>query len=224
MCIRDRLDDEIIATGTRLNVNPNLAGANPALTIDSLEIASRGVVTIEDLVNNLPQAFAGQAGEVSNAATGTSTLNIRGLGATRTLTLINGRRLPFGDSQSSAVNLDLVPTGLVDRVDVLTGGASAVYGSDAVAGVANFILKRDFEGVELDAQYGFSQNSNGIDVFDDTFSNFGGTPVGGSTDGDELNIAATIGVNSDDGKGNLCLLYTSPSPRDRTRSRMPSSA
>ena len=202
---QDVENEEIIVTGTRLNVNPNLSGANPALTIDDLEIASRGVVTIEDLVNNLPQAFAGQAGEVANGATGTSTLNIRGLGATRTLTLINGRRLPFGDSQSSSVNLDLVPTGLVDRVDVLTGGASAVYGSDAVAGVANFILKRDFEGVELDAQYGFSQNSNGIDVFDDTFSNFGGTPVGGSTDGDELNIAATIGVNSDDGKGNLVL-------------------
>ena len=199
------LDDEVIVTGTRLNINPNLAGANPALTVDSLEITSRGVVTIEDLVNNLPQAFAGQAGEVSNAASGTSTLDIRGLGATRTLTLVNGRRLPFGDSGSSAVNLDLVPTALVDRVDVLTGGASAVYGSDAVSGVANFILKRDFEGLELDAQYGFAQNGNGIDVFDDTFSNFGGTPVGSSTDGEELNISATLGLNSADGKGNIVL-------------------
>ena len=202
---QDVENEEIIVTGTRLNVNPNLSGANPALTIDDLEIASRGVVSIEDLVNNLPQAFAGQAGEVSNAATGTSTFDIRGLGATRTLTLINGRRLPFGDSQSSSVNLDLVPTALVDRVDLLTGGASAVYGSDAVAGVANFILKRDFEGLEIDTQYGFSQNDNGLDTFDQTFSNFGGTPVGGVTDGDEINVAATLGFNSDDGRGNLVL-------------------
>ena len=136
----------IVVTGSRLNVNPNLEGAAPILSVTSEQIQSRGTTRIEDLTNQLPQVFAGQAGEVSNGATGTSTLNLRGLGAVRTLVLIDGRRLPYGSSQTSPANLDLLPTQLVERVDILTGGASAVYGSDAVGGVANFILKRDYEG------------------------------------------------------------------------------
>jgi len=202
---QDAGDDEIIVTGSRLNVNPNLTAANPVLTLTDEEISFRGTVNIEDLTNNLPQVFAGQAAEVSNGSSGTSTLNLRGLGAVRTLTMIDGRRLPYGSSQTTAVNLDLVPTNLVERVEILTGGASAVYGSDAVGGVANFILKRDFEGVELDAQYSFEQNSNGIDRFDDVLR-AAGQPVPGSvTDGEQLNLSATIGVNSADGRGNVTI-------------------
>ncbi|WP_284369036.1 TonB-dependent receptor domain-containing protein [Algimonas porphyrae] len=198
-------EDEVIVTGSRLNVNPNLTAANPVLTVDDSEISFRGTVNIEDLTNNLPQVFAGQAAEVSNGSSGTSTLNLRGLGAVRTLTLIDGRRLPYGSSQTTAVNLDLIPTNLVERVEILTGGASAVYGSDAIGGVANFILKRDFEGVELDAQYSFEQNSNGIDLYDDVLR-AGGQPVPDSvTDGEQINLAATIGVNSADGRGNVTI-------------------
>lgn len=202
---QDVPDDEIIVTGSRLNVNPNLTAANPVLTITDEEIGIRGAVNIEDLTNNLPQVFAGQASEVANGASGTATLNLRGLGSVRTLTLIDGQRLPYGSSGISSTNLDLVPTNLVDRVEVLTGGASAVYGSDAVGGVANFILKDDFEGFEVDFQYGVNQNSNGLDEFDSVFRDFGGNVTDGSWDGDEYTVSATMGANSSDGKGNIVI-------------------
>ncbi|MEO0643580.1 MAG: TonB-dependent receptor plug domain-containing protein [Pseudomonadota bacterium] len=150
-------DNAIVVTGTRLNVNPNLEGAAPVLSVSQDQILAQGTVRIEDLVNQLPQVFAGQAGEVSNGASGTAQLNLRGIGAVRTLVLIDGRRLPYGSSSISSANLDLIPTQLIERVDILTGGASAVYGSDAVGGVANFVLKRDFEGVMLDVQGNFQQ-------------------------------------------------------------------
>ncbi len=197
--------EEIITTGTRLKANPNLAAATPVLSVTGEEGAIRGNVRVEDFVNVLPQVFAGQASEVSNGATGTATLNLRGLGSTRTLVLIDGRRLPYGSSGSSSANLDIIPLQLVERVDILTGGASAVYGSDAVGGVANFILKSDFEGVEIGYQYGNSYNSND----DDFYANIlraGGQPVpGSSTDGDEHLFHALFGVNTSDGKGNATL-------------------
>jgi len=201
----DDNNDEIIVTGSRLNVNPNLTSANPVLRVDDAEIAARGTVNIEDLTNNLPQVFAGQAGEVSNGASGTATLNLRGLGATRTLTLIDGRRLPYGSSTFSPANLDLVPTALIDRVEILTGGASAVYGSDAIGGVANFILKDDFEGAELDVQYGFAQNGNGIDRYDDVLRSANQPVPDGSVDGEEFNASIALGANTADGKGNATI-------------------
>ncbi len=200
--------EEVVVTGSRLNVNKNLTAAAPILTVSKEEINIRGNTRIEDFVNVLPQVFAGQAGEVSNGASGTATLNLRGLGAQRTLVLIDGRRLPYGSSGTIAANLDLIPPQLIERVDVVTGGKSAVYGSDAVGGVANFILRNDFEGIELDAQGGFSQNGNGVDFFDNVLA-AGGQPVpGSSTDGEELNLALTIGANTEDGRGNA-VIYAS---------------
>ena len=197
-------NDEIVVTGSRLNVNPNLASPQPVLSIDAAEISARGVVNIEDLTNSLPQITAAQTAEQSNGASGTAQLDLRGLGAQRTLSLIDGRRLPYGDSSSVAVNIDLVPTNLVERVDVLTGGSSAVYGSDAVSGVVNFILKDDFEGAELDFQYGFAQSSNsGDDIFDDVLRG-AEVPIPGSvTDGEEFSGSITLGANMDDGRGNV---------------------
>jgi len=197
--------DEVIVTGTRLNTNPNLTAGNPVLSVTDEEIDSRGTVRIEDFINILPQVFAGQAGEVSNGATGTSTLNLRGLGASRTLTLIDGRRLPYGSSNIVPVNLDLVPTQLIERVDILTGGASAVYGSDALGGVANFILKRDFEGFELDIQGGFAHNGNGVEPFDSVLAAASQPVPGGSVDGEEIFVSGTWGANIDDGRGNVTL-------------------
>lgn len=197
----------IVVTGSRLNVNPNLEGANPVISVSSEQIVQQGTVRIEDLVNQIPQVFAGQAGEVSNSATGTSTLDLRGLGPDRTLVLIDGRRLPYGSSAAgaSAANLDLIPTQLIERIDVLTGGASAVYGSDAVAGVANFILKRDFEGVEIDLQGGFQQHGNSIDFFENVLTS-GAVPIPGSTvDGEEYSITGIIGTNTADGRGNVTI-------------------
>ncbi|MEL6687853.1 MAG: TonB-dependent receptor plug domain-containing protein, partial [Pseudomonadota bacterium] len=197
-------DDEVIVTGSRLNVNPNLTAAQPILSVDSAEISARGVVNIEDLTNSLPQISAAQTSEQSNGASGTSQLDLRGLGAQRTLSLIDGRRLPYGDSASVAVNIDLVPTNLVERVEVLTGGSSAVYGSDAVSGVVNFVLKDDFEGAELDIQYGFAQSSNsGQDIFRDVL-NAAQVPIPGSvTDGEEITGSFTLGANLDNGRGNV---------------------
>ncbi len=198
-------ENQILVTGSRLNVNPNLEGANPVLSVSAEQISQQGTVRIEDLTNQLPQVFAGQAGEVSNGASGTATLNLRGLGAVRTLVLIDGRRLPYGSSQISAANLDLIPTQLIERVDVLTGGASAVYGSDAVGGVANFILKRDFEGFELDIQGGFQQNGNNIGFFENVLAAGGQNIPGAVTDGEEYSVTGILGTNTADGRGNVTI-------------------
>ena len=196
-------NDEIIVTGSRLNVNPNLTAANPVLSVSGAEISKRGIVNIEDLTNSIPSIAAGQTAEVSNGATGTSQINLRGLGAVRTLTLIDGRRLPYGDSASTAINADLIPTNLVERVEVLTGGSSAVYGSDAVAGVVNFILKDDFEGFEADIQYGFAQSSNNRPLFEAVLEAAEQPIPGATTDGEEITGSITFGANLDNGRGNV---------------------
>jgi len=172
---QDSDNDEIIVTGSRLNVNPNLTSPQPVLSIDSAEIAARGVVNIEDLTNTLPQISAAQTADQSNGASGTSQLDLRGLGAQRTLSLIDGRRLPYGDSASVAVNIDLVPTNLVERVDVLTGGSSAVYGSDAVAGVDT----EDGRGNIV----GFASYQNRKDIIGADRTRSACTLGGGSTNG-----------------------------------------
>lgn len=196
-------DNQILVTGSRLNVNPNLQSVSPVLAVDAEEISVRGVVDIEDLTNSLPQISAAQTADQSNGASGTSQLDLRGLGAQRTLTLIDGRRLPYGDSSSIAVNIDLVPTNLVERVEVLTGGSSAVYGSDAVSGVVNFVLKDDFEGVAMDVQYGFAQSSNGRDIFDQVLAAAQQPIPGAVTDGEEISASVTFGANLADGRGNV---------------------
>ena len=195
--------EEVIVTGSRLTGNPNLASSTPVLSIKGEEADIRGNVRIEDFVNIMPQVFAAQAGEVSNGASGTAQLNLRGLGAQRTLVLIDGKRLPYGSSQSIPANLYIVPTQLLERVDILTGGASAVYGSDAVAGVVNFILKRDFEGVEFGYQWGKQYNKNS-DSFWQGVLEAGSQPVPGSSwDGRENNFHMILGMNSGDGRGNV---------------------
>jgi outer membrane receptor protein involved in Fe transport len=199
--------DRMVVTGTRLITNPNVEAPNPVLSVGENEIEARGTVRIEDLTNQLPQVFAAQASEVSNGATGTAQLDLRGLGPIRTLVLIDGRRLPFGDSSSSAPNLDIVPTRLIERLDIVTGGASAVYGSDAVAGVANFILKRDFEGIEVDVQGDFMQAGNERSFFENVLSAAQQPIPDGTIDGRGINLSLTMGANSPDGRGNATLFF-----------------
>ena len=156
---------EIVVTGTRIPT-PNLTSVSPVTAIGSAEIKAQGVTRVEDMVNSLPQAFAAQGGSISNGSDGTATVNLRGLGASRTLVLVDGRRLGPGNpssSTSAVADLNFIPASLVERVDVLTGGASAVYGADAVAGVVNFIMKKDFEGVRVDAQWQTYQHSQHSD-------------------------------------------------------------
>ncbi len=152
---------EIVVTGSRIR-SANLESTTPVTQVTAADVVTQGVTRIEDLVNQLPQAFAAQNVTVANGATGTATLDLRGLGSPRTLVLIDGRRMPYGGvtSASAAPDINQIPTQMVERVDILTGGASAVYGSDAVAGVVNFIMKKDFEGVQVTSQYNFYWHEN----------------------------------------------------------------
>ncbi|MEM9619259.1 MAG: TonB-dependent receptor [Pseudomonadota bacterium] len=201
-------DDTIIVTGSRLN-QANLTSSSPVFQVDAEEINTRGVTRVEDLINILPQAFAAQTSELANGSNGTSTVDLRGLGAARTLVLMDGKRLPYStvtglaSSQASTANLDTVPAQLVERVDVVTGGASAVYGSDAVAGVVNFIMRRDFEGLELDGQVGFFQDGNNDGFANALLDSFGIDRPGGQLDGRGVNVSATWGANTADGRGNV---------------------
>ena len=152
-------------TGSRIKTI-DTEGASPVVVMTAETIKAEGIRTTEGLLNNLPQVFADFGGSVSNGATGTATVNLRNLGSSRTLVLVNGRRLPAGSPRSLAADLNQIPVSMISRVEVLTGGASAVYGSDAVAGVVNFILKDNFQGVEFDANYSFfnhqQQGTGGI--------------------------------------------------------------
>lgn len=200
---------EVVVTGSRIR-QPNLTATSPVTSVNANEAKLEGTQRTEDLVNNLPQVMASQGSSVSNAATGTATVDLRGLGVNRTLVLVDGRRLVPGDPAVPVADLNMIPASMIERVDVLTGGASATYGADAVAGVVNFILKKNFEGVQIDVNHSFADHDNGNSYVEGLlnqrhaenatqFNNPAGNFVGGgSTD---INI--TVGASSPDGKGNI---------------------
>lgn len=194
----------IVVTGTRLR-SPNLESASPVTVVTAEEFALTGTTRVEDLINSLPQVFAGQGGNISNSATGTATLDLRGLGAERTLVLVNGRRLAPGTPSTSAADINMIPTALIQRVDVLTGGASSVYGADAVAGVVNFVLDTDFEGFKINANYGMynHQNRASSDVRGALDARSFPYPTGMVTDGDTLDATIAFGSSFDDGRGRV---------------------
>src|SRR5689334_16347523 len=136
---------EIVVTGSRLP-RRNLTAASPVTLIDKNEVKLEGTTNIEELLNELPQVAPSQGTFLSNGSTGTATVDLRSLGSTRTLVLVNGRRLGPGDPTQPVADLNIIPPTLIRRVEVLTGGASSVYGSDAVAGVVNFILDPTLDG------------------------------------------------------------------------------
>ena len=152
---------DIIVTGTRIP-QPNLTSAAPVTVVTNQDVKLTGTTRVEDLLNQLPSVGASQASGVSNGATGTAEVDLRYLGSKRTLTLVNGRRLTPGDPNSTtqAADLNIIPASLIKRVEVLTGGASSVYGADAVAGVVNFIMDTTFTGIRFDGQYSFYQHDN----------------------------------------------------------------
>jgi outer membrane receptor protein involved in Fe transport len=196
-------DSNVVVTGTR--IPRNLTAVSPVTVVNSEEIRLSGTTRTEDLINSLPQAFAGQGGNLANGASGTATVDLRGLGPDRTLVLINGRRLVPGDPQTPNPDINVIPSTIVDRIDVLTGGASSVYGADAVAGVVNFIMDTDFTGVRLDAQYSFYQHDNrnrsGIAAALD-LRGFG-YPTGNVADGGTYDLSLAIGAAFDDGRGHV---------------------
>ena len=186
---------DIVVTGSRI-ARPNLEAASPVTVVTSEAIKEFGATKIEDLTNALPQVTAGQNSGVSNGADGTATINLRGLGASRTVVLIDGRRLMPGSIGGGAgADLNFIPAALVSGVEVLTGGASATYGADAVAGVVNFKMNRGFRGVRLDSQYGFYQHNNNGDLRDTVNASGRVTaPEGSVTTGQAYDATLAIGA------------------------------
>jgi len=205
---QDQEIEQIVVTGSRIP-QPNLEGTSPVSVIGAQEVALQGVTQVEDLINNLPQAFADQGGNISNGATGTATVNLRNLGSYRTLTLINGRRMPAGDPRDASPDINQIPAPLIERVEVLTGGASAVYGSDAVAGVVNFIMKDNFEGLQFDVNYNFYNHDNTQDDAKITpivkNSGFATAPNYAGSDGASYELSMLMGANFADDRGNATL-------------------
>jgi outer membrane receptor protein involved in Fe transport len=204
-------DEAIVITGTRIPT-PNLSGTSPVTVINSAEVHLQGTTRTEDLINSLPQAFAGQGGNLANGATGTATVDLRDLGASRTLVLINGRRLQAGDpAQNVPVpDINFIPAALVSRVDILTGGASSVYGADAVSGVVNFIMDTQFTGLRADAQYSFYQHDNGTSnqVIQELNRRNFGYPRGSVADGGTYDLSLAMGAAFDDGRGHVMAYAT----------------
>jgi outer membrane cobalamin receptor len=197
----------VVVTGSRIP-QPNLTSISPVSVMTNADIKAQGATRVEDLVNTLPQAFASQGSTISNGASGTATVNLRGLGASRTLVLIDGRRLVPGDPGTSAADLNFIPGTLVDRIDVLTGGASAVYGADAVGGVVNFVMIKDFQGVKIDAQWDTYQHDNGNAMGTIVKKRGFALPSSQVSDGKGYEVSAIIGVNAPDGKGNVTAYAT----------------
>ena len=140
---------DVVVTGTRIT-RPNTRSAAPIVTTTAFDIAAQGATTIEEVVNRLPQVQVNSEQNFSDSE-GRQRVKLRSLGYERTLMLIDGLRIGLPNT----VDVGIIPNALVERIDVLTGGASSVYGSDAVSGVVNFILKKNFEGIRIDANYNF---------------------------------------------------------------------
>lgn len=200
---------DIVVTGSRIP-QPNLESASPVTVVTAQEVKLQGTTRTEDLINSLPQSFAAQGSNISNGATGTATVNLRGLGSSRTLVLVNGRRLMPGDPRSPVADINFIPSALIKRVDVLTGGASSVYGADAVSGVVNFIMDTNFRGLRLDAQSSGFMHSNraGSDILDANSARGFRPPSGTSFNGLAMDVSAAFGAGFDDGRGSIMAYAT----------------
>ena len=171
--------DEVVVTGSRIPQDPNLVSNVPIQSIDRDDFLLSGELNLADVVNDIPALVASTTSE--NSDTGANALNLRGLGTARSLTLVNGRRHVAGFRGSSAVDVSSIPQALVERVEVTTGGASAIYGADAVTGVVNFILKDDFEGADINLRGGISSE----------------------WDAENFDVSGVFGKNFDNDRGNV---------------------
>ncbi|MFN2258302.1 MAG: TonB-dependent receptor plug domain-containing protein, partial [Parasphingopyxis sp.] len=193
----------IVVTGTRVS-RPDLESVSPLTVVGAEEIAATGTTRAEDLLNALPQVVAGQTAFIANGASGTATVNLRGLGSIRTLVLVDGRRMPSGDPFATAPDINQIPAALIERVEVITGGASSTYGADAVAGVVNFIMNRDFEGIRADAQVAFYQHDNDQEPLQNLLDSRGfANPEGSTVDGFSYDFNVVMGAGFDDGRGHV---------------------
>ena len=185
----EELVEEIVVTGSRLS-RPDIESVSPMTIVDSEEFVISGNINVEQKLAELPSTNPSFGSSSNNPGDGTARVDLRGLGSFRTLVLVNGRRY-IPSTQTGVVDLNTVPGTLIKQVDVVTGGASAVYGSDALAGVVNFQLKDDYEGFEVTGLYDVTSEG----------------------DAERYNIDFTLGGNFDDGRGNA-VLYASYSKRN----------
>jgi outer membrane receptor protein involved in Fe transport len=174
----------IVVTGSRI-ARPDQTSNSPISVVSGDVLKEQGAVNVEEALNQLPQITPGLNANVNNGGNGTVTVDVRGLGSSRTLVLVNSRRM-VPSTNTGVVDLNVINPLLIERVEVVTGGASAAYGSDALGGVVNFILKDKFEGVELSGQYGLTERGDS-----ETWT-LGGI-VGGNFADDRGN--ATLGVS-----------------------------
>jgi len=174
--------ESVQITGTRITT-PGTTSTSPISSVSAEEIKSSQPVAVEEFIKTLPVAMPSIGPGTNNGTAGAATIDLRGLGPNRTLVLINGRRMvPF--SLDGTVDTNSIPIALLSRVDLLTGGASVAYGADAVAGVVNFNLKKNFSGFDATTSYGGTTNDH---------------------DAKKKRTDITMGANLDDGKGNVVL-------------------
>ena len=172
---------DVVVTGTLIR-NPNLISTSPVSVTSSDEIDLKQSTTAEQLIRDIPGVSPNVGASVNNGNAGASFVDLRGLGSNRNIVLLDGTRITPADLNGS-VDLNNIPLALIDRVDLLTGGASTTYGADAVSGVVNFITKRDFAGVDINVSNGITERGDGY----------------------RIRVDATIGANFDDGRGNAVL-------------------
>jgi len=200
--------EEVVVTGSRIARDDGFGAVAPVSVVNSDDIRATGFTRMEDVLNTLPSIEAGQNSFISNGATGTASVDLRGLGAARTLVLFNGKRMQSGGIWSLVPDVNQVPAAMVERVEVLTGGASATYGADAVAGVVNFITRR-VNGVELSLGASGYYHGNGNNYIRGLMDDRGFDYArGGEIDGKAYNIDLVIGSDFADGKGNATAYAT----------------
>ena len=175
-------EDRIVVTGSRI-VRNGFAAAQPVTVLGAEDLSFTGGALLGDVLTDLPSIGSTANFQSNNfgAGTGLNLLDLRRLGVERTLVLQDGRRHVASQNGTSAVDVATIPVHLIERIEVLTGGASAIYGADAVTGVVNFVMKDDFEGVVVDAQYGDAHEGSAGTYF----------------------VRGTAGANFDDDRGNV---------------------
>lgn len=195
------MEQEVAVTGSRI-ARPETAFANPVVAISADSIKLSGKTSVADILVESPALIGSRVGDVTGGfssafgETGLNLLDLRNLGVNRTLVLVDGRRHVSGLAGSAAVDTSAIPTDLIESVDVLTGGASAIYGADGVSGVVNFRMKKDFEGITTRAQIGQSRYGDGV-------NRFGAITWGQNFSDKRGNIALAYEYNSDDRVLNL---------------------
>jgi iron complex outermembrane receptor protein len=204
--------DALVVTGTRIR-RANTTAAAPVTTLSQADLRLGGVLNLEEAINRLPEARADSTQFTNGSdADGRAQINLRNLGHQRTLILLDGERL----APVQAVDLNIIPAALVRRVDILTGGASTAYGSDAVAGVVNFVLDRDFEGVRIDGGYSVYQHANDDMAVRGVAAAFANvkTPPRRVTDGVRKDLTIAAGRRFAGGRGEIALFgaYRSQEP------------